>query len=138
MSKCQVRKSTERVTYNYWFPKFFREYFFSENRNKIVKNQQNTIKLTAPKWQDFELFKTHWFLEFEQILLWYFSRKQQTIPQNIHFFKKCYFYGYFLFLIGFTHTNNLSQVLLSWLFTKFLCDVYTHCIPTHLYLPVCS
>ena len=45
MSKCQNRKSTERVTYNCWFPNFFREYSFFENRNKIVKNNFSKRKM---------------------------------------------------------------------------------------------
>ena len=43
------------------------------------------------------------------------------------FWKNCYFYLYFWFLIIFTHSNILSQVLLWWLVKKFLCDMY--CIP---------
>ena len=105
---------------------------------KSQQNRQNTKKMTVSKWQDFEVFKIHWFLEFEQISLWYFSRKPQNIFQNIHFLKNCYFHLYFWFLIGFTHSNNLSQVLLWSLVKKFLCGMYTHCIPKHLYLPVCS
>ena len=70
--------------------------FFYENRNKIVKNCQNTKKLIFPQWQDFVVFKTHWFLKFEQILLLYIGQKTQN---NYHFLKKCYFGRYIWFLI---------------------------------------
>ena len=80
-------------------------------------------------------FFEHNLARFEEKIFWKFQKK---IFENFSFWKKCYFGQYFWFLIGFTHTNNLSQVLLSWLFKKFLCDMYTHCVPTHLYLPVCT
>ena len=67
-----------------------------------------------------------------------FLKISKKIFENLSFWKKYYFGQYFWFLIGFTHTNNLSQVLLSWLFKKFLCDMYSHWLPMHLYLPVCS
>ena len=48
--------------------------------------------------------------------------------ENFTSWKKCNLGHYFWFLIDFTHTNNLSQVLLSWFSKKFLCHMYTLCI----------
>ena len=62
----------------------------------------------------------------------------KKIFENLISWKKCNFRYFFWILIGFTHTNNLSQVLSSWLCNKFLCDMHTLCTPTHTKSPVCS
>ena len=78
-------------------------------------------------------FFSKFFLEFLQIAFFEpnlarfeekFLKISKKIFENFSFWKKYYFGQYFWFLIGFTHTNNLSQVLLSWLFKKFLCTMY--------------
>ena len=55
-----------------------------------------------------------------------FLKISKNFFENFSFWKKCHFGHYFRFLTGFTHTNNLSMVLLSCLLKKFLCDMHTH------------
>ena len=107
--------------WKYFFEKnfFLKSCFFFENRNKITKNRRIKKMLTVPNRQDFEVFKTFWFFEFGPMLLEQIGKISQNLFQNFFFSKKCYFGHYFWFLIGFTHTNNLSQVLLSWVYKKF-------------------
>ena len=126
--------------WKYFFEKknFLKSCFFSENRNKITKNRRIKKMLTVPNRQDFEVFKTYWFFEFGPMLPEQIKKYLKTFSKKIFFSKKCYFGHYFWFLIGFTHTNNLSQVLLSCLLKKFLCDMHTLWVPAHRKSAVCD
>ena len=59
----------------------------------------------------------------------FFLKIWKKFFENFTSWKKCNLGHYFWFLIDFRHTNNLSQALLSWYLKKFLCHMYTLCIP---------
>ena len=55
-----------------------------------------------------------------------------------HLEKSVIFEPYFIFLIGLTHTNNFSMVLLACLLKKFSCDMHTLWATAYLKTTVCS
>ena len=121
-----------------WKKKFFCHDFFFENRHEIAKNRQIDKIKTVPNRQDFGLSRKYFeFLEIAFLSIIWLDLVTKFF-ENFSFRKKLFFGHYFLFLIGFTCTNNLSMVLLSSLLKKFLCDMHTHWALTHLKTAVCS
>ena len=100
-------------------------------------------KKTSKKIFFFKIFFSNFWKSLFLSVIWrdlrkiFFWKFQKNFFENFSLWKKCNFGHYFRFLIGFTHTNNLSMVLLSCLLKKFLCDMHTHWAPKHLKTAVC-
>ena len=85
----------------------------------------------------FKIFFSNFWKSLFLSIIWrdlkkkFFWKFQKNYFENFSFWKKCNFGHYFQFLTGFTHTNNLSMVLLSCLLKNFLSDMHTHWAPEH-------
>ena len=101
-------------------------------------------KMTSKKFFSFKIFFSNFWKWLSLSIIWRDLKKkkfwkfQKKFFENFSFWKKCNFGHYFWFLTGFIHTNNLSQVLLSCLFKKFVCGMHTLCAPTHTKNTVCD